>query len=520
MARREPSVNKRRRRSIIAFEMIRLDRGSAEPLHEQLYRQIRDELKSGTFKGGPSRVPSSRDLSVDLGISRLTVNLAFSKLHAEGYLRSKARSGTFVADPLPETFLTANNFAPRPTGRGLKVRPPIEHRARVSHRVRAIPDQRVGKQFDLGALDAGAGVSLVPGLPAVDEFPIESWERLRSQALAKKGAHLLRHASSRGDADLRKAVATYLCDFRGARCDPDQILIVGGMQQAMLISAMALLDPGQPVWIEDPGFHQARRVFILAGAKVVPKPLDKNGIVIARSPNEKRPKIIHVTPSHQYPLGITMSFERRTALLDFARAHDAFVFEDDFYAEFRFTGPPLPCLQGIDNFGRVIYAGTMSKILYPSLRLGYVVAPEALIDPLVKIRSTMDQHSSAIDQATLARFITEGFFLSHIRRMRKIYAERREIFIKLFTELLGDRFTLQVPEGGLNMVAWLKRPADLPAITRVTIEIGVKPTPLSFYCIRATPKPAFVFGFAGWTAAQIRESLIRLASSLQRTEHL
>jgi GntR family transcriptional regulator/MocR family aminotransferase len=520
MARREPSVKKRRRRSIIAFEMIRLDRGSAEPLHEQLYRQIRDELKLGTFKGAPSRVPSSRDLAVDLGISRLTVNLAFSKLHAEGYLRSKARSGTFVADPLPETFLTANNFAPRPTRRGAKAYQPIEHRPRVSHRVRAIPDQRVGKQFDLGALDAGAGVSLVPGLPAVDEFPIDSWERLRSQVLAKKGAHLLRHASSRGDADLRKAVATYLTDFRGARCHPDQILIVGGMQQAMLISAMALLDPGEPVWIEDPGFHQARRVFILAGAKVVPKPLDKNGIVIARSPNEKRPKIIHVTPSHQYPLGITMTFERRTALLDFARAHDAFVFEDDFYAEFRFTGPPLPCLQGIDNFGRVIYAGTMSKILYPSLRLGYVVAPEALIDPLVKIRSTMDQHSSAIDQATLARFITEGFFLSHIRRMRKIYAERRAVFVKQFNELLGDRFTLQVPEGGLNMVAWLKRPEDLPTISRVTLEIGVKPTPLSFYCIRATPKPAFVFGFAGWTRAQIRESLIKLASSLQRAGNI
>jgi GntR family transcriptional regulator/MocR family aminotransferase len=288
------------------------------------------------------------------------------------------------------------------------------------------------------------------------------------------------------------------------------------MQQAMLISAMALLDPGESVWIEDPGFHQARRVFTLAGAKVVPKPLDHEGIVIARSPRKKQPKIIHITPSHQYPLGMTMSFERRTGLLDFARAQGAFVFEDDFYAEFRFTGPPLPCLQGIDDFGRVIYAGTMSKILFPSLRLGYVVAPEALIDPLVKIRSTMDQHSSAIDQATLARFITEGFFLSHIKRMRKIYAERRDVFIKQFNELLGDRFTLQVPEGGLNMVAWLKREEDFPAISRVTLQIGVKPSPLSFYCIRATPKPAFVFGFAGWTPAQIRESLVKLASSLRK----
>src|SRR6266542_3590416 len=517
MSRSESPLKKRRRRSIIAFEMIRLDRSAAEPLHEQLYRQIRDELKAGSFTDGASRLPSSRALAIDLGISRLTVNLAFSKLHAEGYLRSKARSGTFVANPLPESFLTADKFATeRIRRRRLKAYRPVEHRARVSERVRAIPDQRAGTQFDLGALGAGAGISLVPGLPAVDEFPIDIWERLRSRVLAQKGAHLLRHASSRGDSDLRKAIATYLGDFRGARCHPDQVLIVGGMQQAMLISAMALLDPGEPVWMEDPGFHQARRVFTLAGAKLVPKPLDHEGIVIARSPREKRPKIIHITPSHQYPLGMTMSFERRTGLLDFARAHDAFVFEDDFYAEFRFTGPPLPCLQGIDDFGRVIYAGTMSKILYPSLRLGYVVAPEQLIDPLVKIRSTMDQHSSAIDQATLARFITEGFFLSHLKRMRKLYAERREFFIKEFNKLLSDRFILQIPEAGLNFVAWLRSDTDFAKVARVCDEIGVKPSALSFYCIRATPKPAFVFGFAGWTPAQIRESLVKLASSLRR----
>jgi GntR family transcriptional regulator / MocR family aminotransferase len=506
MSERKSLLKKRRRRSIIGFEMIRLDRTAAEPLHKQLYRQIRDELRSGSFTDGASRLPSSQTLAVDLGIARSTVKRAFSKLYAEGYLRSKARSGTFVAHPLPETFLTAD----QPKATRL-----VEHRSRISGRVRAIPDQRVRKQFDLGALEAGPGVSLVPGVPAVDEFPIVIWERLRSQVLAQRGAHLLRHASSRGDLDLRKAVATYLCDFRGARCHPDQILIVGGMQQAMLISAMALLDPGEPVWIEDPGFHQARRVFILAGAKVVPKPLDQEGIVIARSPKEKQPKMIHVTPSHQYPLGMTMSFERRTALLDFARAHNAFIFEDDFYAEFRFTGPPLPCLQGMDNFSRVIYAGTMSKILYPSLRLGYVVAPEQLIDPLVKIRSTMDQHSPAIDQATLARFITEGFFLSHLKQMRKLYAERREFFIKEFNRLLSDRFLLQIPEAGLNFVAWLRSEADFARVVRVSAEIGIKPSPLSFYCIEAKLKPAFVFGFAAWTPTQIREGLLRLASALR-----
>jgi GntR family transcriptional regulator/MocR family aminotransferase len=516
MSNKKSLLKKRRRRSIIAFEMIRLDRTSIEPLHQQLYRQIRDELRSGSFGDGASRLPSSRALAADLGISRLTVNLAFSKLHAEGYLRSKAKSGTFVASPLPDTFLSADKFA---TGRirrgGAEAHLATELPLRISDRVRAIPDQRIGKQFDLGATGAGAGVSLVPSIPAVDEFPIGVWERLRAQVLAKKGAHLLRYASNRGDLDLRNALAAYLCDFRAARCHPDQIVIVGGMQQAMLITATALLNPGEPAWIEDPCYQQTRRVLTLADARIVPRPLDDQGIVIARSRKEPLPKLIYVTPSHQFPLGVTMSFPRRTALLDFARAHNAFVFEDDYDAEFRFTGPPLPSLQGIDNSGRVIYAGTMSKILCPSLRLGYLVAPEPLVDSLVKIRSAMDQHSSPIDQAALARFITEGFFLSHIKRMRKIYSERRDFFIEEFNKLLGARFTLQVPEAGLNIVAWLKREEDFPMIRRITIDIGVRPSTLSFFCIQAKLKPAFVFGFAAWTPAQIRESLVKLASALK-----
>ena len=506
MSRTKSPLEKRRRRSIIAFEMIRLDRASTEPLQQQLYRQIRDELKSGSFTDGAGRLPSSRALAVDLGISRLTVNLAFSKLHAEGYLRSKARSGTFVALPLPETFLSAS----KP-----KAHPAIDRPPRISERVRAIPDQRVGKQFDLGATGAGAGFSLVSSIPAVDEFPIGAWERLRTQVLAKKGAHLLRYASNRGDADLREAIATYLCDFRAARCDPEQIVIVAGMQQAMLISAMAVLNPGDPAWIEDPGYQQTRRVLTLAGARIVPKPLDDQGVVIARSQGEPSPKIIYITPSHQFPLGMTMSYQRRTALLDFARTHNTFIFEDDYDAEFRFAGPPLPSLQGIDNSGRVIYAGTMSKILCPSLRLGYIVAPEPLVDWLVKIRSAVDQHSSPIDQATLARFITEGFFLSHIKRMRKIYSERRDFFIEHFNKLLGDRFTLQVPEAGLNCVAWLKREEHFDRIRRITLEIALRPSALSFFCIQERLKPAFVFGFAAWTPAQIQESLVKLACALK-----
>jgi GntR family transcriptional regulator/MocR family aminotransferase len=500
MPDKESLMKKRRRSSVIAFEMIRLDRAAAEPLQEQLYRQIRDELKAGCFTNGASRLPSSRALAIELGISRLTVSLAFSKLCAEGYLQPKARSGTFVADPLPEIFLSAEK--------------PKDYRSRISDRVKAIPDQRVGKEFDSEA-DRGVGASLFPGTPAIDEFPIDTWERLRAQVLAKKGTHLLRYASNRGDANLRNAIAAYLCDFRAARCHPDQVVIVAGMQQAMLITAMAVLNPGEIAWVEDPGFHQARRAFALAGATVVPKPVDQDGIVIGRSPKELLPKIIFVTPSDQFPLGVTMSFKRRAALLDFACASDAFVLEDDYNSEFRFNGPPLPCLQGLDHSGRVIYAGTMSKILFPSMRLGYLVVPEQLVDPIAKVRSAMDQHSPAIDQATLARFITEGFFLSHVKRMRKIYLERRNCFVEEFHKLLGDRFVLQIPEAGLQFVAWLRHEEDFAKVARVRAETGVKPPSLAFFCIKAKLKPAFVFGFAAWTPAQIRESLIKIASALK-----
>jgi len=495
---------KRRRHSIVAFEMVRLDRAATEPLHQQLYRQIRDELALGNFNNNSSRVPSSRALAADFGVSRFTVNLALSRLHAEGYLQSKIGSGTFISEVLPETFLSAQ---------ATKAAPPTERPPRLSNRVKDIPDHRAGKQFDFG-IAGPPGVSFVPAVAALDEFPIEVWERLRAQVLAQKGAHLLQYASSRGDPELRKALATYLCDYRGARCHPDQIIITAGTQQAMMISAMALVNRGEVAWIEDPGFYQARRTFGFAGAIVVPRPVDGEGITISRPSKQRSPKIIYVTPSHQFPLGMTMSLSRRTALIDFARACNAYIFEDDHNSEFRYTGPPLPCLQGLDNVGRVIYSGTMSKILYPSLRLGYVVAPHQLVEPMIKIRAVMDQHSPAIDQATLARFLTEGFFLTHIKRMRKLYSDRRDFFIEQFNKLLGKYFILEIPEAGLHFVAWVRQKEHMPLITRVCTDIGIRPSPLSSCFMKVEPKPALTFGFAAWSRAQIREGLSKFAAAL------
>jgi len=496
----------RRRRSVMSFEMVRLDRASSEPLHQQLYRQIREELETGSFDSSASRVPSSRALAATLGISRPTVNQAFSKLLAEGYLQVRQRSGIFVAEHLPATFLKAARLTT--TAR-------TEHSPRVARRVSRMTDFRNAQQLDVG-IGGPPSVTLIAGLPAVDEFPIAVWERLREQVLAKKGAHLLRYASSRGDIELRKAIAAYLCDFRGANCHPDQVVVVGGMQQAMLTCALALINEGEVGWVEDPVFLQARNVLAFVGAKIVPRPVDREGLVIGKCSRQNSPRLILVTPSHQFPLGVTMSLKRRKALIEFADSRDGYILEDDYDSEFRFDGPPLPCLQGLDNAGRVIYAGTMSKILYPSLRLGFLVAPPQLVDTLVKVRAVMDQHSPAIDQATLARFITEGFFLSHVKRIRELYAQRRLFFIEQFQKWLGDYFDLELTPAGLHFVAWLRRAEDLPLFMRAREQTGVWPRPLSFFCIKAQLDPAFVFGFSAWSQAQIEQGLAKLASAVKQ----
>ena len=485
----------------MAFEMVVLNRSSPEPLYQQLYRQIREELESGNFESSFSRLPSSRILATKLGISRLTVNLAFSKLLAEGYLRTRERSGIFVAKHLPVTFLKA------PAQKTLL---PHERSPRLARRIAKMTDARTSEQLNVG-LGGLPKAALRAGHPAVDEFPIQIWERLRAQALADKGAHLLRYGSPRGEIELRKAIAAYVCDFRGAHCHPDQVLVVAAMQQAMLTCALTLINRGDSAWIEDPGFFQARNVFAFAGAKIITRPVDKEGLVIEGAARRDSPKLIFVTPSHQFPLGVTMSLERRKALIQFADRHDSYILEDDYNSEFRFDGPPLPCLQGLDDAGRVIYAGTMSKILYPSLRLGFLVAPEPLVDTLVKVRSVMDQQSPSIDQVTLARFITEGFFLSHVKRMREIYAQRREFFIEEFRKLLGQYLELEVTPAGLHFVAWLRRKEDFPLFLRARERTGVGASALRSHCIEARLAPALVFGFAAWSKAQIRETLASFA---------
>jgi GntR family transcriptional regulator/MocR family aminotransferase len=275
----------------------------------------------------------------------------------------------------------------------------------------------------------------------------------------------------------------------------------------MMVAACALVNPGESIWIEDPGYRQARNVFGFSGAKMIPRPLDGEGMTLEKGSAKTPPKLIFVTPTAQFPLGMTMTPERRNQLIRYAQKHQAYLMEDDYLSEFWFSRPPLPALQGMDDSGHVIYAGTMSKILYPSLRLGYLIVPEAVIDAVIKTRSVIDLHSSPIDQATLARFISEGFFLRHVKRVRNLYLERRQFFIEEFNRLLADRFRLQVPEAGLHLVAWWQGKKEWPAVLHAIQGMRAKPAPLSLFTIKAQLQPGFVLGFAAWPRAQIREAL-------------
>src|SRR5262249_19806761 len=315
--------------------------------------------------------------------------------------------------------------------------------------------------------------------------------------------------------ELRKAIAAYLCDFRGANCHADQIVVMGGMQQAMLACALALINEGDGAWIADPVFHQARNVLAFVGAKIITRPIDREGLVIGKCSRQSSPRLILVTPSHQFPLGVTMSLKRRKALIEFAESRDGYILEDDYDPEFRFDGPPLPCLQGFDNTGRLIYTCSLAHTLFPPPPLGFPVAPPQPVDTLVKVRAVMDQHSPAIDQATLARFITEGFFLSHVKRIRELYAQRRVFFIEQFQKWLDDYLDLEVTPAGLHFIAWLRRKEDLPLFMRACEKTCIRYRPLSFFCIKAQLDPAFVFGFAAWSPAQIEQGLAKLASTVK-----
>lgn len=479
---------------------ISIDPSRDLPLHLQLYEELRTAMLSKRLRA-KTRLPSTRDLAKDLGVSRNTVISAYEQLVAEGYLECEVGAGTFVSDALPDSMLWV----------GSKVSEPV----RLSNGPHSISSR--GRRLS-GFAPFFPPVTPIPfrhGLPALNEFPKQHWLRMLNKKLQSLPSELLGYGDPAGYRPLREAIATYLNLSRAVKCEPEQILIVAGSQQAIYLVAQVLLDDGDAVWIEDPGYLGARGALIAAGAQLVPVPVDEQGLIVSAGMNlNPNGKLIYVTPSNQYPLTITMSLSRRLELLEWASRSGAWILEDDYDSEFRFKGRPTSSLQGLDEYGRVIYIGTFSKVLAPTLRLGYIVLPPGLIDAFVTTSSLITRHPPSLEQVVLAEFIQEGHFANHIRRMRALYMDKQDEFIELAKKWLEGIVEITRPEMGTHAIAWLGEGADDVAVSKLGYEKRVESNPLSLYCIERRMRPGLVLGYGAFEKDQMEEGMRRLSSAV------
>lgn len=488
------------------FIMLDETEGAA-PLYRQIYDAIRHSILSGEFAPG-RQLRSSRALAAELRVSRITVVSAYEQLFAEGYLEGKTGAGTFVAAELPDDLLrTASRKKPGPA----KLAEPLP--LRLSHFGERLAEK------SMKAVREQTVATFRPfqnGLTAVEEFPFEIWARIASRWQRNPTRHVLGYGDPQGYRPLREAVAAHLASARGVRCTPEQVVITSGAQQALDLTARIFITPGDAVLIEDPCYQEARGAFEAAGANILPVPVDSEGIDLANAPDGgKSAKLVYVTPSHQYPLGVTMSLPRRLALVEWARSANAWIIEDDYNSEFRYTGRPLASLQGLDPAGRVIYVGTFSKTIFPSLRLGCLVVPEELVDVFAAARALNDVHSSLIDQAVLAEFITEGHFARHVRRMRTLYETRQKVLVEECGRHLGGLLEIEAADAGMHLVGWLPEGIHDAEISRKAAERCLKLAAVSEYSSNPLPRGGFILGYTAFDEKQIRRGIEILAEILK-----
>ena len=473
------------------------------PMNRKLFEAIRSAILDGTLPAGHKLSPT-RELACELGLSRNTVLYAYERLEDEGYTVSHVGSGTFVSDTVPDPAMLKNVRASRSRVST------VVTAARVSRRAEAVMAGAGASELQLGAF--------VPGIPDVTQFPHAIWGRLLSRAWRRPNQHLMGYGSSMGYVPLKRALAKYLRLARGVNCEDEQIVITHGAHQAMDLCARLLADPGDEAWIEDPGYWGARSVFTAAGLKLRPVPVDENGMTVPKVTDEHRPRIIFVTPSHQYPSGVVMSLSRRRTLIELAHRLGAWIVEDDYDSEFRYRHLPLPCLQGLDARQRTIYVGSFSKALYPGLRLGFLVSPPALAEAFAKMHSELYRGGLLMLQHALADFIDEGHYAAHIRRMRRIYGERQALLSAELRRLIGDQARILGSEAGLHLTLALDRVDDL-AVERAAIEEGIVARPLSPYYARRHRAPSgLVLGYGGVPDDCIETSVRKLAKAFGRVQ--
>jgi len=475
-----------------------LERGSRTPLTRQIYMQVRSAVLSGALCPG-TRVPSSRAMASKLGVARASVVSAYEQLLAEGYVESRRGSGTFIS-----TQLTGLPSRQRRAPRAIKRAVPTS--------AQTFPDfERSAVQSDARAFNTGRTL--------IDARTAETWRSLTHRAVRRLGANDLGYTDPAGLAELRGNICEYLRAARAVRCDPEQVVITGGTQQAIDIAIRVLLAPGDEVWVEDPGYPLTHAQLLLAKTRPHAIPVDSQGLMVdAGRRTAPRARAAFVTPSHQFPTGVALSMARRLELLAWARQSGAFIVEDDYTSEFRYSGPPLASLQCLDDTEQVIYVGTLNKALFPGLRIGYAVVPRALLQAFVSARYLIDRQPATLQQAVVSEFMQLGHFAAHIRRMRELYREQRDALAQTLMRRAGNRLDVAVPDQGMHLVAYLRDGSSDMAIEAAARRAGIVVRAISRFYRTARPRPGLMLGFSGFPRQLIVPSAARLATLVAKDD--
>jgi GntR family transcriptional regulator/MocR family aminotransferase len=488
---------------------VPLDRRSSTPLFRQLYLPLKEAILAGDIGAGV-RLPATRELGRLLSVSRQTVLAAYEQLMAEGYLQGAVGKGTFVSDSLPAAGGKAAGAPNEQT-------PPLVRPLSARGEAMAAAMARV-RHHD------GPLRTFSISMPGLDLFPFEVWRKLEARhwrrSKVPSGQVALGYGDAAGHPPLRELLCAYLKASRGVRCVPGQIIVTAGSQQALYLLAQLLLAPGDGVWLESPGYQGALAPFAVAGARICAVPVDAEGMDVAyAAARYPEARMAFATPSHQLPLGATMSLARRLQLLRWAEAHRAWIVEDDYDSEYRYTGPPLASLQSLDRTGSVIYVGTLSKVLFPGLRLGYIVAPPALVEPLARAKAVVDRHNPIVPQAVLADFIQEGHFARHIRRTRDAYGERRIAMLEAIGSRMHGVLACGPSDAGLDLCVGVTNGLSEAGAAARALAAGVDVRPLAYYTNPAAGPdcavpPGLLLGFSAFTPNEIRAGIQRLEQAI------
>jgi GntR family transcriptional regulator/MocR family aminotransferase len=477
---------------LLLSEMSQLSNRDKLPLHRQLYEAIRRAILSGKAAAG-ERLPSSRDLTHDLLLSRNTVVAALNQLTAEGYLSSRVGSGTYVSASVPSVD----------TRRGRSIHHQPE---KLSQRGLALSNTFCAADLEVQPF--------TPGIADFSAFPIALWQRLQNKHWRMTYPDMLDYSSSGGYGPLRRAIADYLRVFRSVPVDIEQVIVTSGTQESLGLCAQLLADPNDTVWLEDPAYWGAVKAFMATGLRMHGVDVDSQGIAPQAKDNTHAPKLIYVTPSHQYPTGAVMSLERRHQLLALARQHKAWVLEDDYDSEFRFSGPPISSLAGLDTHGQVIYLGSFSKVLYPGLKLGYMLVPKNLAAAFKRAHYDLNRPGQMPLQAALAEFIDMGHFASALRRARQSYGQRRQSLLAALQPCLGPHARITGAEQGLHLCLRLPDSLNDEALAQQLRQSGLLVRALSRYCVNRKDLRGLVIGYGYAPLAEIERFGPVLAKSL------